>query len=218
MISVVPSRSTKNGLEIATAEYGRQLSGSPGESLLLERGITKETQAAFRLGYVESPLTGDESYQGYITIPYLTVSGVTTMRFRKTEGDGPKYLSFPGDIGRPYNVGSLYGAGPIFVTEGELDAVVGHQCGLLTVGFPGAQSWTHKVDGRSIGRVFSRLFRFREVFVLADGDEAGKMFAETVRKDVEGAKVIEMHPGGDVNSMFLEHGEQYLREWVGLDE
>lgn len=201
----------KNGLEISTAEYAGQLSGSPGEVALSDRGITKETQAAFRLGYVESPLTGDESYRGYITIPYLTVSGVVSMRYRRVaQDDGPKYLSTHGEQARPYNVGSLNSeVGPYFITEGEMDAIIGAQSGLLTVGFPGAQSWR---------AVFGRLFRFRTVFVLADGDDAGRMFADTVRKSIEGAKVIEMHPGGDVNSMYLEHGEQYLREWVGLDE
>lgn len=209
MTLVVPSRSTKNGLETATTEYQRQLSGSLGESVLLERGITKETQERFRLGYISDPLTGDEWYTNHITIPYLTVSGVVSMRYRKTKGDGHKYLTTAGDITRPYNVDSLYGAGPIFVTEGEMDAIVGSQCGLLTVGFPGAQSWR---------KVFARILRFRSVFVLADGDEAGHVFSETVRKDIEGCKVIGMPPGTDVNDMYLEHGEAYLREWVGLDE
>lgn len=133
------------------------------------------------------------------------------MRYRRVaQDDGPKYLSTHGEQARPYNVGSLNSeVGPYFITEGEMDAIIGAQSGLLTVGFPGAQSWR---------AVFGRLFRFRTVFVLADGDDAGRMFADTVRKSIEGAKVIEMHPGGDVNSMYLEHGEQYLREWVGLDE
>lgn len=132
------------------------------------------------------------------------------MRYRRVLGEGPKYLSSHGDSARPYNVGCLASqVGPYFITEGEMDSIVGAQAGLLTVGFPGAQTWR---------RVFGRMFRFRNVFVLADGDEAGRNFAETVRKDIEGCKTIEMHPGGDVNSMYLEHGEQYLREWVGLDE
>lgn len=200
----------RSGLETATAEYQDQLKGSRGESALSERGISTETQEAFRLGYVECAVPGDERFTGYISIPYLTVNGVVSMRFRQcaTE-DGPKYLSVHNDLSRPFNVSNLFHDGPVFITEGEMDAIIGDQCGLLTVGFPGAQSWRP---------VFARMFRFRQVLVLADGDSSGRQFANTVAKDIYGSRVIDMGSKEDVNSVYVHYGERYLREWVGLDE
>lgn len=158
---------------------------------------------------MDTPISGDESYVGHISIPYLTAAGVVSMRYRKVTGEGPKYLSVHGDKGRPYNVGSLLKGDPIFITEGELDAVVLTQIGVAAVGLPGAATWRN---------VFSRLFRFRVVYVLQDGDDAGQQFGETVCKDIPGSKGIDMGAGRDVNSIYLDHGVSYLKEWIGLDE
>ena len=130
------------------------------------------------------------------------------MRFRKVTGDGPKYWSILGEISRPYNVVALKMGDPVYVTEGELDAEVGTQIGLTTIGFPGAHLWKP---------VFARLFRFRRVFVLQDGDDAGEQFGETLCKDIPGAKPIDMGVGRDLNSIFLDHGADYLKEWIGYE-
>jgi hypothetical protein len=175
----------------------------------LDRGISKESLEDFRLGYVASPSTGDERFEGHIAIPYLTVSGVVTMRFRRVIGEGSKYNGHSGAMAWPYNVGALLTEGPIFVCEGELDAIIATQCGLPAIAFPGANSWK---------RVYSRMLRFREVYVLADGDAAGRKFAESIARDVQGTKIAEMPPGEDVNSVFLRDGEMGLREWAGLIE
>lgn len=222
MTSPVPSRSLKESLEEATNEYQNQLLGSPGASLLSQRGIDHQTIEHFRLGYVSTPISGDESYKGYLSIPYITVSGVVALRFKRIGDRGPKVLSREGAISRPYNVGALKKSVPIFLTEGEPDTWAAFQCGLYVVGIPGVETWE---------RLWSRMFRFCSrqeggpgLYLLQQGDTkilredktAAQLLSDKVRQDLA-AEVIEFPDGHDVDSMRQEFGEQYVREWVGLD-
>jgi DNA primase len=207
VIGLVPSFSTKNFLELSTRSYMEQLQGSPVEEHLLSRGITKEAQTFFRLGYVGNPLKGHEKYSGSLSIPYITGSGVVTLRFR-TFGRGAKYLSLPGAVGRPFGVGLLGEEAPVYIVEGELDAISCWIAGLPTVGFPGANTWAP---------VFSRIFRFRSVVVVADGDEPGMRFAEEVARDIERCDIISCPPGEDANSILVSQGPEGLRNLVGAD-
>ena len=213
MTSPVPSKSSKELSEEHTAEYQRQLPGSLGESTLLARGLTNETIEHFRLGYVSSPISGHEMFQGRIAIPYQTVSGIVAMRFKRVGEDGPKMLVPVGDQGRPYNVSALSKSGPLFVVEGEPDTWIGWQCGMLTLGFPGAKSWK---------KLYRRILMHWNVTILADGDEAGQQFAQQVAKDIHGAamrtKIISFPDGEDLGSMFLQYGgSDGIREWLGID-
>jgi len=209
VITLVPPRSTKNLLERASAAYQSQLVGSPGESHLLERGITKETIERFRLGFVDSPLLGDERFYGRISIPYQTVTGIVSIRFRVTTATKTettkKYLSSAGDPGRPFNVQSLDRINKIcYLTEGEMDAIILDQMGLTSIGIPGAQAWNP---------IFGRILRHRNVVLLADGDKAGRELADTVGKQTR-IKVVSMPADEDVNSMYLNLGADKFLEWI----
>jgi len=204
LISLVPPHSTKNLLERATEVYRSQLPGSPGEFHLSGRGITIETMQKFRLGYVADPLLGDEYYIGRISIPYLTASGVVSVRYRTAAEAKPKYLSSPGDVGRPFNVLALGSNNKVYVTEGEMDAITLDQMGLTAIGIPGATQWQ---------RVYGRILRFRTVVVLADGDQAGRDFADAISRDIR-VKVIHMPDGEDVNSVYCSMGEEKFLEWI----
>lgn len=226
MTSPVPSRSLKLSLEEATSEYQNQLFESPGASLLLERGIDHKTIEHFRLGYVSNPLSGDEDYKGYLSIPYITVSGVVALRFKRVGNYGPKVLSRSLAVSRPYNVGALKKSVPIFLAEGEPDTWAAFQCGLYVVGIPGVETWNEDT-----GPVWARMFRFCSrveggpgLYILQQGDTkilredktAAQMMSDRIRANIS-AEVIEFPDGYDVDSMRQEFGEQYVREWVGLD-
>jgi len=207
VIGLVPSYSMRNGLEEATRSYAKQLDGSPVQEHLLSRGITKEAQDYFSLGYVGDPSKGHEKYVGAMSIPYLTRSGVVTIRFR-TFGRGAKYLSFPGAKPRPFNVDSLRSSGSsIYITEGELDAISGWCADLDTVGLPGVETWLP---------VYARMFRFRDVVVVADGDEPGLRFAEGIARDIERCTIIQCPPDQDLNSVLQKSGVEGVRKLVGL--
>lgn len=199
------SASIKKSLEIATSAYESQLQGDPRQ-YLQERGISPGSISAFRLGFVSEPISGHEQYRGCISIPYLGPSGVYGLRFRSLLGDGPKYLGLSGMQTRLFNVRDIADSGDtICITEGEFDTIILKECGLYSVGVPGADTWK---------RHHPRLFAgFRRVLVLGDSDPAGKKFAKTVTSSLPNATSIQLL-ANDVNDQYLLNGPDSLLELI----
>jgi DNA primase len=106
-----------------------------------------------------------------------------------------------------YNTPAMLKHSPIIaVTEGEIDAITTQLCGIPAVGVAGASNWKPH---------FRLLFEgYRDVFVLADGDEAGMTFARGVAKELPNARIVPMPTGLDVNSLVLQQGPQALRDRI----
>lgn len=207
------TESQKGFLRAATERYRNSLPGSPGEEYLATRGLRapsiKQEVDRFLLGYVADPLPGHEMYRGKLAIPYLRWSqgngwSVVSIRFRKLHtDDGNKYLTVAGDRPRLYNTTALMKISPVIaVTEGEIDAITAQVSGIPAVGVPGTQSWKPYFREPFLG--------YREVFILADGDEPGMQFAESVAKTLYNAKIVPMPPGSDVNDLVCREGKGAL--------
>lgn len=208
--------SQRLSLRETALHYHKNLSGSPAEDYLTRRNLTGPTTKQFMLGYVTNPRTGHEPYTGFLTIPYLRKSyehgwSVVSIRFRcindhEHVGHG-KYMTLPGDRPRLYNTKALLEPSPVVaITEGEIDAITATTAGIPTVGVPGAHNWQEH---------FPELFHgYENVYVLADGDEAGTKFANTVASTLRNATVIPMPPGEDVNSLVVKHGAETLLERI----
>jgi DNA primase len=116
-------------------------------------------------------------------------------------------MTVAGDRPRLYNTKALMlPTENIAITEGEVDAVTATVCGVPAVGVPGSQAWQPHFREPFLG--------YRNVFVLADGDEAGISFANTIAATLPNAKVIPMPAGDDVNSLVLSRGKEVLMERI----
>lgn len=181
-----------------------------GREYLTARGITPDMADRWKLGYVQSG-----SYRGRIAIPYWTPAGYSAIVYRCLHLPGDpckelehhsKYLATPGY--RPmYNVRALsIGADRVFVTEGELDAILASATGYPCVATGGKENWkpwwAYCFDGP------------REVVVLRDGDDGGKDFATHLKHQLRNVMVIDFPDGHDVSSYHLEHGPEGLRSLV----
>lgn len=205
------SESQRQYLQEATSRYHASLIGSEADEYLRGRGLwpTNEKVARFRLGFVEDPLRGHEIYRGRLAIPYLRRSqgnewSVVSVRFRRLDGGTPKYMTVAGDRPRLYNTTALLERSPIAaITEGEIDAITAYMCGIPTVGVPGAEAWKPHFREPFLG--------YREVLILADGDDAGMSFANTVAKTLPNAKIIPMPDGQDVNDVFVNNQKNGLK-------
>ncbi len=166
------------------------------------------------LGYVDDPLPGHEMHRGSLAIPYLRWSqehgwAVVSIRFRCIQdhdhkGHG-KYMTQAGDRPRLYNTLALMKTSPVVaITEGEIDAITAQAAGIPAVGVPGADAWQRYFREPFLG--------YDRVYVLADGDDAGMKFANTVAKTLPNARVIPCPPGEDVNSLVISQGSQALME------
>ena len=176
--------------------------------------MTQQAVKPFLLGYVADPLPEHTPYKGMLAIPYLRRSGhgvlsVVSIRFRCIEehthqGHG-KYNTVPGDTGRLFNtIDIVDNDQTIAICEGEMDAIAAHVAGIPAVGIPGAQMWKPFWSEPFIG--------FESVWVLADGDAAGRSFGDTVAKKVSTARVVPFPEGQDVNSFICKYGAEALKE------
>lgn len=199
------SRSQKDFLLEATSTYQEKIDLAYG--YLEQRGLSVETARMYRLGVVSQThaALGDEDYVGRLAIPYITASGdVVAIRYRSLDGREPKYLSAAGTQSHLYSVTSLLAdSNYCVITEGEIDAMTLNQLGVPAVGVPGAKAWKPH---------FALLFEdFDRVVIACDGDQAGREFGRLVADQVHGASQVHLPDGQDVNSVFVEQGEQELK-------
>jgi DNA primase len=181
------------------------------EDYLKSRGIPLEVARLASLGVVAEPDTGHEQYIGRLAIPYITKTGVVDLRFRSLNpAVEPKYMGMVGAETRMYNVTDIERAGDgIGVCEGELDTLTMSRCvGFPCIGVPGANSWK---------KHYTRLLAdFERVFVFADGDAAGREFANSLARELP-VTVVGFGDGHDVNSAYTEHGAQYILDKIGIE-
>jgi DNA primase len=208
------SEELRASLELATAKYEMALEGdSQALSYLLGRGLSPLTIDAYRLGVVDGSVPEHAPYQGWISVPYLTrLGGVTQLKFRRTDGGEPKYMSTGGPP-RLYNTIALDRAeqlGYVALAEGEFDAItLDGLCGIPAVGIPGVDTWASRPEWAEIFRGFSR------VLVFADPDEPGRKLADRILRDLDTAHLVQL-PAKDVNEAYLQHGADKIRELAGL--
>lgn len=210
-MTLVPPKDTKKLLKRLTNQYFQEGQESPAESYLRQRGITKEAQNYFHLGFVGNPEPSERAFKGMLTIPYITANGdVVGIKYRYLDDRKPKYRSSLGFEARrifnPFILTQRHQR--IYITEGELDTIVLKQLGVPAVAVPGATQWTVAT---------ARALRNREIVVLADGDdsnEEGLNLGKRICKDVENATLVLMY-NTDVNQFYLDKGKDALLDYIG---
>jgi len=207
---VKQNHSQRELLEAASHKYATNI--HQAESYLASRGITREAARLARLGVVVEPDVGHEAFQGRLSIPYITKTGVVDLRFRSLNpAVEPKYMGMTGAETKLYNVLDIEKAGDyIGVCEGEIDTLtLSNMVGIPCVGVPGANSWK---------KHYTRLLAdFERIFVFADGDQPGKEFATSLSRELP-VTVVAMEDGEDVNSTYIKHGAKYIKEKMGINE
>lgn len=216
------SVSQRGFLSRATSKYERAMTDEV-LGYLDRRGISEETAATFRLGYVREPEPGHENMAGMLAIPYLTRAGVVNIKARcihdhdcKDAGH-PKYQGPPGAGTFLYNVGAFTGMHEtIAVTEGELDTIALSVAGVPSVGVPGVDPWKKNKHWPFCFTGYKR------VMVFADNDtrhgerNPGMRLAKAICDSIEVATVITLPENEDTNTCLVKYGENFLRKKAGL--
>lgn len=150
-----------------------------------------------------------------MSIPYVTDAGVVAIKFRRLEGEGPKYDSPSGQHARLFNVRAFQIPGDaIAVCEGELDALVCTSVvGVPAVGTPGTTWLDH----------WPRCFAdHAQVFIVADNDEKedgsnpGLKHAKHVLKTLPNAQIITPPLGLDLGEWVLKEGAEKVRKAMSI--
>jgi DNA primase len=196
------SKEQMKSLQEAATRYAENLSDE-AERYLAGRGISRDVAEQFSLGTIVEPHNGHEMYEGWLSIPYITVLGK------------PKYGSPLGQKAHLYNVFDVTVDAPsIVICEGELDAVVlSGLCDIPAVGVPGVAAWKPH---------FARLFTgFDTVYVIGDNDvkedgsNPGAEFAKRVVGELTNGQIVQLPPGMDINELYLAEGPDAINHLVG---
>lgn len=229
----------KNGQITGSPEaakmYQQQYRGSPAEEYLNARGLG-EGAVRWLPGYVgDSVKVGHEQYRDHLVIPYLRPAGpkyVATIRFRcikdshirdidgtyfflkgqkEQHGLCPKYQSLPMDSPRLYNTSALVTPSPyVAIAEGEFSAWAVELDGIPATALQGVGAWKE-----SFGKAFAG---YEKVFILGDGDDAGKKMTEKLVNTLPNGVPIELPEGSDPDSLRREYGDGVIRRLLGLAE
>ena len=201
-------------LQEAAQRYAQQITP---ETLvaLAERGISELVAGAYQIGTIVEPINGHEMYEGWISIPYITVNGSCVgFKFRRPDDGKPKYGSPTGQKAHLYNVTDItISSKHIVITEGELDAVItSGVLGIPAVGVPGVAAWKSH---------FPKLFSgYETVFVVGDNDvkedgsNPGQELARRLQDAIPQAVRVSLPPDSDVNSIIVNQGAQALADLV----
>lgn len=210
-----PDALLRNNLQEATFEYAAQV--GEAEAYLESRGIPLSVAMDYKLGVVTAPYLADHTkFVGRLSIPYVTRTGIYTVRFRCLQDHNckdahcPKYLSVNKVTMPLYNVESLFTRGDqLVVTEGEIDALVCTALvGVPAVGLPGANGWKPYFA--------ACLADFREVIVVGDGDKAGREMVDALTDELPNARGVVLDDGHDINSLYLAEGAFGVMSALGV--
>lgn len=199
----------------ATAEKYHQ-AGAGSETLLgylEDRGIETSQREAFLLGLVSEPEPVHQDYEGRLSLPFITPTGVVSIRYRCIENHDckeaghPKYLQGKGEGDHLYNVPAFRERHPaVAICEGEIDTITVDTHVLPAVGVPGATKWQ---------KHWTRLLEgYERVFAVGDGDQAGRDFTARLVEMLPNAKAVVFPDGLDANAFFLQEGAEALEQFV----
>lgn len=220
----MPSDAQKTFFEAAASQYQKDLSSDThAQEYLKSRGIGPQVAATYRLGVLRNPLLSHEQFAGRLSIPYITPSGVVTFTFRcladhvckdtvayvNREGKEvkcPKYRAPEGMDRTLYNVLDFKKQSDvIYICEGEFDALTLSLCGFAAVAVPGVKNWKPH---------FTRCFlEYSQVFVVADGDEAGYRLGAFLSTEIK-ARAVRPPKGEDINSIYVKGGAGGVQRWL----
>lgn len=209
------SRSRRDFLERATAAYQAQLD-EEAVRYLIGRGLDREAADGFRLGVVREPMPGHEQMLGHISLPYLTPSGVSAVKFRRIGAGDPKYLGESGSTPRLFNTRDLFRPEDfVLLCEGEFDAVTASGViGLPAVAIPGVSAF--KDHWPRCFADFDRVIVVMDNDWKEDGSNPGQKAARKWADLIPQATVIAPPTGMDLNDWVLREGAEAVKKGLGL--
>lgn len=205
--------------EEASRRYHKDLNDK-ALSYLTGRGLSMSTVDYCRIGYVDDPMPGHESYRGRIALPILKRRAVVGFQFRCIEDhsckearcakyltDGEQWL---------YNTNALDEPGDVIgFCEGAFNAyILSYEVGIPTMGIPGVESWR----GHPWWADLVKGHRYKYFF--ADNDASndknpGMRLAHEAKKSIPSLKTIPMPEDEDPNSTYLKYGAEEIYRRAG---
>jgi DNA primase len=205
----------KSSLE-AAVQYNKDLN-EEAVAFLAGRGISKEVADQYQLGYIKQPFATHENYQGWLSIPYITVLGhCVGFKFRRLDDGKPKYGAPLGQKGHLYNVNDIIVSSEyIAVCEGELDTIIcSAVLGIPAVGVPGVAAWKPHFTKMFTG--YGKIYIIGDNDIKDDGTNPGAEFSRRVAQEVMNSSIVSLPAGLDLNDLYLAKGIEETKRTIGV--
>ena len=182
-----------------------------------KRGLTDEIIRTAQLGYIPGrphewiEVDGIKIPCG-ITIPWYADGAIWGIKVRRSVGEQRYQQASGGNIG-----GCLYLADhiqpgvPIFITEGEFDALIALQVGGKTLSPASIGSASNRRINR---RWFGKLLVAPRIWVCLDADQAGVKAAAEISLLSSAVQVVQVPIGKDMTEFYVTTGKQTACKWL----
>lgn len=164
------------------------------------RGWSYDTLQAFQVGY----------HDRHLVLPFYERGKLVNVgKYRPGQG---KVIGLRGRRKPLYHVPILETDAPLWIVEGEPDALSAYELGLMAVGVPGVNNWRQE---------YAQRFTGRHVRVCMDCDRPGREAAYRIFADLvpfaSGLKVVDLEPlrddGYDMTDFLMDaHAKDELPE------
>ena len=182
-----------------------------------KRGLTDEVIQAAQLGYIPGRLYEWVERDGIkipcgITIPWYADGAIWGIKVRRAAGEQRYQQASGGNIkGCLYLADHIQLRLPIFITEGEFDALIAWQRGGKNISPASIGSASNRRINR---RWFGKLLAAPRIWVCFDSDEAGMKAAAEIALLSNAVRVVRVPMGKDLTEFSLSAGKQAACEWL----
>ncbi|MAS35515.1 MAG: hypothetical protein CL610_16000 [Anaerolineaceae bacterium] len=182
-----------------------------------ERGLTEDTIIRAGLGYVPGDYREWQTIDGLkvpcgITIPWFADGAIWGIKVRRAAGEQRYHQVGGGNIkGCLYLADDIKPGMPIFLTEGEFDALIAGQVGL---GLICPVSIGSSANKRINARWFKKFIAAPRILARMDNDTAGEGAASEIEALSSAVRRVQVPVGKDVNDFYLLAGAIAVQAWI----
>jgi DNA primase len=185
--------------------------------LEVQRGLTEETIIRAGLGYVPGDYHEWKEIEGLrvpcgITIPWFADGAIWGIKVRRAAGEQRYHQVGGGNIkGCLYLADDIQPGMPIFLTEGEFDALIAGQVGS---GLICPVSIGSSANKRINARWFRKFIAAPRILARMDDDTAGEGAASEIEALSCAVRRVQVPVGKDVNDFYLLAGRTAVQDWI----
>ena len=185
--------------------------------LEVERGLTEKTIVNADLGYIPGDYREWKTIEGLrvpcgITIPWFADGAIWGIKVRRAVGQQRYQQVAGGNIkGSLYQADYIKPGVPIFLTEGEFDALIAQQVG---DGLISAAALGSAANKRINPRWFPKFITVPRILACMDADEAGEGVGTALASLSQAVHCVRVLVGKDVNEFYLQAGQAAVQAWI----
>lgn len=178
------------------------------------RGISNDTVDYFRVSEGVEYMPQVQSEVKVIMFNYYMDGQLINIKYRDSKKN---FKLYKGAQKVMYNIDSMIGKDYVVITEGEVDAMSVHQCGVgSVVSVPNGFNATGQINLDYLNEIYGLFENIDKIILCVDQDEAGENGKkELIRRfGSERIFICDLSDCKDANEFLVKYGEERLKEAI----